>query len=114
MLGNDVQLRNVLSLTVWMDECSANIKSVFITGQGGVGKSMVLKLIIQHFEEKDRESIGVVAPTGIAATAFPNGETIHRLFSGVGIPSIKSDFGNTWQKMLENCLLYWFHYYRCH
>jgi ATP-dependent DNA helicase PIF1 len=74
-------------------------KNIFITGQGGVGKSMILKKIIQHFEEKDRVSIGVVAPTGIAATALPNGETIHS-FSGVGIPSIKSDFGKTWQKKI--------------
>ena len=45
-------------------------KHVFITGQGGVGKSMILKLIIQNSEEKDRESIGVVAPTQESTVRF--------------------------------------------
>ena len=72
-------------------------KNVFITGQGGVGKSFILETIIKHFYNRNPiRSIGVVAPTGVSAIALPNGQTIHK-FSGVGIPEIKNDFGNVWE-----------------
>lgn len=87
-------------------------ENVFITGQGGVGKSHIIKIIIQHFHDKFKNEglkqansdgtspsdlLGVVTPTGISAIALPNGQTIHS-FSGVGVPDTKEDFGNIWNK----------------
>ena len=89
-------------------------ENVFITGQGGVGKSLIIKMIIKHFQDKfKREGIkqsnsdgtqldllGVVTPTGISAIVHPNGQTIHS-FSGVGVPETKIDFGNIWNNKAE-------------
>ena len=50
--------------------------SFFLTGEGGTGKSFVLKEIIQHAGRKlGNEDIAVTAPTGIAANNI-GGQTI--------------------------------------
>lgn len=71
--------------------------NVFITGQGGVGKSLVLKEIISHFKSIYKEGeCAVLAPTGIAAVEL-DGETVHG-FSGVGVPELAEHFGRCWDK----------------
>lgn len=54
----------------------------FITGGGGVGKSHLLRTIVNAFKKKGKQVV-VTAPTGAAAVLI-KGSTIHRTF---GIPS---------------------------
>jgi ATP-dependent DNA helicase PIF1 len=73
-------------------------QNVFITGQGGVGKSLVLKEIISHFKHKYTQGEWVaLAPTGIAAVELENGETVHG-FAGCGVPELVKDFNRCWIK----------------
>lgn len=61
-------------------------RNVFITGAGGVGKSTVIKHIINDFksENNDRNKfLGITATTGAAATLI-KGCTIHSYF-GIGL-----------------------------
>lgn len=58
--------------------------SFFLTGEGGTGKSFVLKEIIQHAGRKlGNEDIAVTAPTGIAANNI-GGQTIQS-WAGIGL-----------------------------
>jgi hypothetical protein len=69
MLKNDqLQAFNILKLG----------KNVFLTGEGGTGKSYVINKYIKYCEENDI-NIVVTAPTGIAALNV-NGATLHRTF----------------------------------
>ena len=55
-----------------------------MTGEGGTGKSFVLKEIIQHAGRKlGNEDIAVTAPTGIAANNI-GGQTIQS-WAGIGL-----------------------------
>jgi hypothetical protein len=68
-------------------------KNIFITGNAGTGKSLVLKHIIQDCKNK-KKRVAVTAPTGIAACNI-NGVTLHRFF-GIGIPKWPKDFNKMW------------------
>lgn len=57
-------------------DLAASGKNVFITGPGGVGKSVVVNMI----RNKKRGSTVVVAPTGIAALNIDDASTIHKTF----------------------------------
>jgi PIF1-like helicase len=58
--------------------------NAFITGPAGVGKSFLLKFIVQEMERLyGRDSIAITAATGVAATHI-GGTTIHS-FSGIGL-----------------------------
>jgi ATP-dependent DNA helicase PIF1 len=58
--------------------------SFFLTGEGGTGKSFVLKEIIQHAGRKlGNEDIAVTAPTGIAANNI-GGQT-SQSWAGIGL-----------------------------
>lgn len=65
-------------------ECITGHESIFCTGQGGTGKTFVLKSIIEYFRTYHKEgSVGVTASTGIASFII-NGITLHK-FVGAGI-----------------------------
>eukprot|EP00912_Choanoflagellata_sp_UC4_P002357 UC4_evm2s1483 len=69
--------------------------NVFITGSAGVGKSLVLRRIIDHLKACGKFTrTAITAPTGIAASHI-NGVTIHSA-TGVGIAEFKTDFRNIW------------------
>lgn len=53
-------------------------QNVFITGGAGVGKTYLIKCIVQEMW-KHKKEYSIVAPTGVAALQI-NGETIHRYF----------------------------------
>jgi ATP-dependent DNA helicase PIF1 len=53
--------------------------NVFMTGAAGVGKTYVLRKVIQSMKTK-HSKVAVVAPTGVAATHI-DGNTIHSYFS---------------------------------
>jgi len=57
-------------------------KNVFLTGPAGSGKSWLTNLFVQTI--KDQKEVSTTASTGIAATQFPNGRTVHS-WSGTGI-----------------------------
>jgi ATP-dependent DNA helicase PIF1 len=57
-------------------------RNVFITGQGGVGKSELVKKISEWYEERGK-CIHVTALTGIAALNI-KGKTLHR-WAGIGL-----------------------------
>lgn len=63
-------------------------QNVFITGQGGVGKSELVKKICEWFEERGK-CIHVTALTGIAALNV-KGKTLHR-WAGIGLGEGKPD-----------------------
>ena len=58
--------------------------SFFLTGQGGTGKSFVLKEIIRHARIKfGNDGVAVTAPTGIAANNI-DGQTVQS-WAGIGL-----------------------------
>lgn len=60
----------------------ASGKNVFITGQGGVGKSEIIKHITKEFEANNKQ-VAVTSLTGISALAI-GGTTVHS-WSGIGL-----------------------------
>ena len=58
------------------------IRNVFISGAAGVGKSHLIKYILQTFQERGHK-YGVCAPTGVAALHV-GGSTLHSFF-GIGL-----------------------------
>ena len=59
--------------------------SMFITGDGGTGKSFVINAFIKYIG--DKKQIAITAPTGIAALNI-GGVTIHRTFGLTAIPLV--------------------------
>ena len=58
--------------------------SFFLTGEGGTGKSFLLKEIVRHARiELSEDEVAVTAPTGLAASHI-NGQTIQS-WAGIGI-----------------------------
>lgn len=85
-------------------------KNVFFTGSAGTGKSYLLKIIIQKLLTRyGNSSIGISAPTGLAAANI-GGQTIFRLLGlGLGKESVDSllkkikknmDKYMTWRRMV--------------
>lgn len=62
----------------------ANGRDVFISGEGGSGKTTVVKTAIRHLENVMGKDVVVCAPTAIAALNYGGGSTIHSVF-GLGI-----------------------------
>ena len=58
-------------------------KSVFVTGPGGVGKSMLIRELRRQLEEKGK-TVAVTSLTGMAALIIGKARTIHS-WSGIGI-----------------------------
>ena len=83
-------------------DLAAQGKSIFVTGQGGTGKSLVLREIIKGFKQQRYRSDewAALAPTGIAAIALESGRTVHS-FAGCGIPELVEDFGKCWGNKKE-------------
>jgi ATP-dependent exoDNAse (exonuclease V) alpha subunit len=57
---------------------------VLITGQGGTGKSFLVKIIIKHLRTKVNKKVAIVCSTGIAATNYTEfgAKTLHK-WSGI-------------------------------
>ena len=75
-------------------------KNFFITGPAGVGKSFLLKKLVNELTKKHKpDEIGVAAMTGLAATSI-NGSTLHS-WTGLGLHGTKkpsSFVKNRWKK----------------
>jgi ATP-dependent DNA helicase PIF1 len=68
------------------DACTQGTSSIFCTGQGGTGKSLLLSSIVKFLKNVPNtkpESVAITASTGVAAYHI-HGITLHR-FSGTGI-----------------------------
>ncbi len=87
-MSNQLEL-NTLFLTA-LEQMENTNNHLFITGRAGTGKSRLL----EHFREKTKKKIVVLAPTGIAAINV-NGQTIHSFFKfkpGISIGAMKEHF----------------------
>ncbi len=51
--------------------------NAIITGSAGTGKTYLLRTIIKELKETGHQ-VGVVCPTGISATQYAQGATVHR------------------------------------
>ncbi len=69
-------------------------KNVFITGSGGVGKSLLVREAVTYLKTVKQKEVVVLAPTGIAALNI-NGKTLHS-WAGIGVPRLYKDFGKVW------------------
>lgn len=56
--------------------------NIVLTGQGGTGKTFIVKSLVHELSSQGK-NIAITATTGIAATQFTNGTTIHR-WCGLG------------------------------
>jgi ATP-dependent DNA helicase PIF1 len=72
--------------------------NLFLTGPAGVGKSYLLRFIIQELERRHPKAIAVTAPTGIAASHV-QGQTIHS-WAGIGLGKGSRD--SLLQKVMNN------------
>ena len=71
-------------------------ENVFITGGGGVGKSVLVREAVTYLKTVKQKEVVVLAPTGIAALNV-NGKTMHS-WAGIGVPRFYKDFGKVWGK----------------
>jgi Cdc6-like AAA superfamily ATPase len=62
-----------------------NGHNLLITGQGGTGKSFLVKIIIKHLRTKVNKKVAIVCSTGIAATNYTEFEA---MFSRIPIQFI--------------------------
>lgn len=62
-----------------LDLLNNGTENLFITGEGGTGKSTLLR----YYVDRAEHNVAIVAPTGIAALRV-NGETIHHFFGWGG------------------------------
>lgn len=69
-----------------LDVILNSTKSVFITGEAGTGKTVLLNAIIRAYSHLG-SGLAVTASTGTAAIDLPYGQTLHR-FAGAGIGDI--------------------------
>lgn len=76
------RLFSVVSQKLGNSDCTNNPLRFFITGGAGSGKSFTLKLFVEQIRRlsKDRHSVVIAAPTGVAARLV-GGCTLHSTFS---------------------------------
>jgi ATP-dependent DNA helicase PIF1 len=67
-----------------------NKENLFITGPGGTGKSFLIKSIVKHAEDNNK-NIKVCALTGCAAILLECKATTLHMFSGIGIANKKNE-----------------------
>jgi ATP-dependent DNA helicase PIF1 len=67
-----------------------NGENLFITGPGGTGKSFLIKSIVKHAENNNK-NIKVCALTGCAAILLECKATTLHMFSGIGIANKKNE-----------------------
>ena len=60
--------------------------NVILTGQGGTGKTYVVDIVAKDLASRDK-SVAVTCSTGIAATRYENGQTLHK-WCGIGAGGI--------------------------
>ena len=65
-------------------------ENVFLTGEAGTGKTYLLNRYIKYLNDFGKNII-ICAPTGIAASNYPNGRTIHSAFELKPYPSVIYD-----------------------
>ena len=65
------------------DDVFEHRPNVFITGQAGTGKSHLLRYVVETLQGKSHLTVGVCAPTGVAAVIV-GGSTLHSFF-GIGL-----------------------------
>jgi ATP-dependent DNA helicase PIF1 len=70
-------------------------KNIFLTGSGGVGKSVLVRRLIEYFTLQNK-NIVPLAPTGIAALNV-RGSTIHS-WTGVGVTDWHEQFARVFAK----------------
>lgn len=63
-----------------------NGHSILLTGQGGSGKTFVLKTLAKDMRAQNKH-VAITCSTGISATQYEGGQTLHR-WSGFGDGSI--------------------------
>lgn len=64
-------------------------KNAFLTGEAGTGKTYLINKYLEYLHGENK-SVLVCAPTGIAASNYTNGTTIHKAFNIPIVPSIIS------------------------
>ena len=76
--------------------------NVFLTGEGGTGKSYLIKTFIRQKREQERKNVLVCAPTGIAALNL-DGVTMHKALRMPTRVIIPDDY-NDKRKLKMKCL----------
>ena len=79
--------------------------NLFITGQGGVGKSEVVKRIVQSLKARGK-TVGVICSSGIACQVYDRGlaSTVHSFYGLSTAESIVTDIN----ELQHLCGKFWF------